>query len=332
MKRGLAIIALGLAYAVASIGPAADGVWARPPLFVLEPIPNQTVRATETLQFQVRYRVEDPVCWTERLWFSLAGAPSGMAITSSGRVSWTPTATQRDKTYAVTVHAFSWAAGGSPCWGVPAEDFESFTVSVLPPPSAEPPTSAINIELSETAMNNALASLTEVRGINFGRYLAGFVDAWWMNLDTASIDILVPSPDVNRARLTASATANAVLDLFVISVPASASARGTIEGELRLAGAPNTGYTVMFHPTSLDVDAWIHGVPGWLSDIIIRMATGGVPEIPDIELNLGTQIAPLLACVPPRLTTNEDQTALILEWDVNNLRCPMQIRAAFHAK
>jgi hypothetical protein len=155
--------------------------------------------------------------------------------------------------------------------------------------------------------------LAEVRGINFGRYVAGFVDAWWMNLDAASIDILAPNGDANRARMTARATANAVFDLFVISLPASANARGSIDGELRLAGTPETGYKVMFHPTNLDVDAWNQRSAG--------MATGGVPEIPDVELNLGTQIAPLLACVPPRLTTNEKQTALVLEWDVANLDC-----------
>ena len=324
MKRWLAVSVLSLI----CVGLIHDGVWARPPLFVIETIPDQTIQATKTLQYQVRYRVEDEVCWMGRISFALAGAPSGMTITAGGRITWTPDATQAEEIYQVTVRATALTPDGPPCWGSLGQDSESFTIAVLAAPPSEPPTSAVNVELTESAMNNALASLVEVRGINFGQYLAGFIDAWWMNIDSASIDVLVPSANANRARITATATAKAVLDLLVISLPASANANGWIEGDIYLAGSPDTGYKVMFHPTNLDLDAWINGVPGWLSGIIIGIATGGLGEIPDLELNLGTQITPLFACVPPNLTTNPNQTALVLEWDVTNLNCASRSKVA----
>jgi len=135
MKRWLAATALVLTAA----GLVADGVWARPQLFVLEPIPDQTVQATKTLQYQVRHRVEDEVCWTGNLSFALTTAPNGMTITPSGKISWTPTAAQAEEIYEVTVRATSRAWEGSPCWGSLAQDTESFTVSVLAPPPSEPP-------------------------------------------------------------------------------------------------------------------------------------------------------------------------------------------------
>jgi hypothetical protein len=301
---------------------------ARPPLFEINPIHAQTVEAGRRLRFQVTYTVTDEVCWGDNISFQLASGPAGMTVSPGGLVDWTPALAQAGRTYSATVQAQARARQGSPCYGNLAQDFESFSVDVTAPPPPDPPTAAINFELTETAINNSLASLTEVRGLNFGKYIAGFVDAWWANLDRASIDVLPPSGPANRVRISASATFEAVLDLFVFTLPLKAGAGGWIEGDVRLAGDPETGYTLFVKPTNLDVDGWINGAPDFLVDIVLNMVADDLLAMPEIELNLGTRLAPQFACARPSLTTNAKHTALVLEWDVSDLDCTQVTLAA----
>jgi hypothetical protein len=182
-------------------------------------------------------------------------------------------------------------------------------------------TNTVEVELTESAVNNTLASLTQVRGINFGEYLAGFVDAWWINLDSASFDVRPPSGSTNRVRVTASATAKSVLDLFVVDVPLSAGASGWIEGNVTLSGNPTLGYKLLVDFTNLDINGWVSGVPSWLSNILFEIVEDELESLPPIELNLGTWIAPAMTCVVPDLVTNAARTALVLRWDVGDLTC-----------
>src|SRR3990172_12876651 len=47
---------------------------ARPPLFVLSPIPDQTFQADTVFRYQVAYTVEDPTCWSGDITFELSEA------------------------------------------------------------------------------------------------------------------------------------------------------------------------------------------------------------------------------------------------------------------
>lgn len=194
-------------------------------------------------------------------------------------------------------------------------------------PVSDPPTTDINLELTETAINNALATLTEVRGINFGAYEGGFIDAWWANLDSASLEILEPNGSTPRGRIQASATFTAVVDLFVVTVPVVAGASGPIEGDIYLDGNQEDGYKLVFDPTDLDYNLWIQNVPPWLEDILFFIAFisgNGVPDIPEVELSLGTWLAPDFVCDVPNVATNSDRDAYLLEWELTALGCECQ--------
>lgn len=310
---------------------------ARPELFVITSISYQTVEANSLFQYQAAYTVKDEACWMGGIAFDLTSAPAGMTITNGGKIQWMPGPLEIDLSHQVMVHATAPTSPGYPCYGNPGQDFKSFTLAVTAPPPSDPPTAAINIELTESAMNNALASLTEVRGINFGEYLAGFVDAWWFNVDTASIDVLEPVGAKNRVRITTTTTANAVLDLFVYTLPLSGHANGWIEGDVYLSGSATEGYKIMVHPTNINVNAWINGVPQLITDIILNKFTDDVDEIPDLELNIGTQLAPLFTCITPNLISNAKRTALVVEWDISALEAgfscsePTQLRPTITA-
>jgi len=101
-------LVLLLAVAVGVTGPAA----ARPPLIQINSIADQEVNPWfegVTFTYTVTYQVTDPPCFGEEVFFSLDQAPSGMSIgTFSGKITWSPTSSQREKTHTVTVRATAW--------------------------------------------------------------------------------------------------------------------------------------------------------------------------------------------------------------------------------
>ena len=99
----------------------------RPP--DIDPIPTQTVQEASTFSYSAT--ATDPDDPPNNFVFSLgAGAPSGMTITSTGAISWTPTEAQGPGTYQITVEATD---DGDP----PLTGSETFTIIVteqnLPP-------------------------------------------------------------------------------------------------------------------------------------------------------------------------------------------------------
>lgn len=129
MKR---ILGSWIVCLLALLALAALPAFARPPLFQINTIPNQTATATVLFQYQVTYQVTDEPCWIGGISFSLTQAPSGMTITSGGLIRWTPTASQANQSFGVTVRAT--APYKSTCGGGSTQGFRSFTISVLPPP------------------------------------------------------------------------------------------------------------------------------------------------------------------------------------------------------
>jgi Putative Ig domain len=297
MKRLFSITVLTLAALALAAGPT----WARPPLISITPIPDLTAQATVPFAYQASYTVDDPVCFGEFLGFALDFYPTGMTISYGGAIHWTPTDAQAGGNYVVTVKATASRLAGSPCYGGTQQAWKTFAINVLPAPGATPPTAPVEVELSETALNNVLATLTEVRGLNYGKYVAGFIDAWWVNVDQASIDVLEPVSGHNRVRLNVAATGTAVVDLFIIQFPAVVHASGWIDGDVNLIGTPATGYKIVVHPTDMSLFFSI------ISDLTAA-------DISDVELNLGTQITPLFACARPALVTNATRTGLLLQW------------------
>lgn len=295
---------------------------ARPPLFTLSPIPDQTVLAGDLFQYRVPYQVYDEACWAGVISFALFHAPVGMRIDGSGWVTWQPGSGQIG-THDVIVRATASSLDYYPCWGGTAEDWAFFNVHVTASSESGGPRGDLEIELTEAALNGVLASLTEVRGINFGRYTEGFVDAWWVNLDSATIDVLAPVEGKNRARISGLWTAKATLDLFIFNLPVSATVWGSMEGEVSLSGSPEKGYSLVVNPGRIETDGSGSIVPDFVVKIWLRLATHQYQDIPDIELNLGTRLVPGFTCAPPQLVTNTDHTALVLAWEVFPLlNCP----------
>lgn len=82
MKHWIRVGSLGLAALLILPAPTC----ARPPLFHLDPLPDQTVQATTRFEYQVTYHVEDPACWMDAISFGQLSAPSGMTITKGGKI------------------------------------------------------------------------------------------------------------------------------------------------------------------------------------------------------------------------------------------------------
>jgi|GEM_PF-4064505 len=111
------ILTLLLVVVLAVTGPAI----ARPPLISINSIADQEVNPWfegVTFTYTVTYQVTDPPCFGEEVIFSLDQAPSGMSIGAfNGKITWSPTSSQREKTHTVTVRATAWynfsCGGGS---------------------------------------------------------------------------------------------------------------------------------------------------------------------------------------------------------------------------
>ncbi len=187
-----------------------------------------------------------------------------------------------------------------------------------PPPV--PPAAAVSVELTEETINEALATLTQARGINFGEYQGGFLDAWWGNLNSATADIIAQTGNSTRLRLNASATFNVVFDLFIINVPIVGQANGWIEGDVQMTGDALDGYQLEFEPTDLDLNAWLQGLPVPVQTLL-TLYGNTVLDLPTFELTLGTQLQPDFVCAPPNFGTRSDLGAFVLEWDLEDLDC-----------
>ena len=106
---------------------------ARPPLFTIDPIDDQTFQTNSVFRYQATYTVEDPVCWDGGISFDLTQAPLGMTITRSGLIEWRRIRhDQVGQTFQVEVHATAPTPPGDPCYGNPGQDFESFSITVDP--------------------------------------------------------------------------------------------------------------------------------------------------------------------------------------------------------
>jgi hypothetical protein len=121
---------LGLGLAAALLGAVAAD--ARPSLFELDPIPNQTAKSWQAFSYTVRYQIVDEACF-DYVAFSLDSKPAGMAIDVwSGRITWTPTPSQENQTFSVVVRAIGFYLPGSPCYGGSTDRTASFLISVTP--------------------------------------------------------------------------------------------------------------------------------------------------------------------------------------------------------
>lgn len=103
---------------------------ARPVLFEIDPIPDQTAEANRPFQYQVTYTVEDEACWQGEISFVLATEAPGMKITRGGEITWTPNPSLVCEPFMVTVRAT--ATGCNEGIG---EDLESFLIDVVAPAS-----------------------------------------------------------------------------------------------------------------------------------------------------------------------------------------------------
>ena len=109
-------------------------VLARPMLFDILPIPDQSFLANTIFRYQVRHAVQDRTCWMEGISFDLPTAPTGMTISRSGRIEWRKIRHDEvGKSFDVVVRGTAPTPEGSPCWGHPGQDFESFTITVERP-------------------------------------------------------------------------------------------------------------------------------------------------------------------------------------------------------
>ncbi len=158
MKHWISVVSLWL-IAFASLPRE---TFARPRLFDIHPLSDRTVETSRLFEYQVTYGVIDTPCWVGGLSFELTSAPNGMTITRSGTIQWTPSSSEVGSSHQVTVHATAPTPPGSPCNGVPGQDSESFSVTVVAPDVAgeytatgsvrthnlEPPTGLIPVTVS----------------------------------------------------------------------------------------------------------------------------------------------------------------------------------------
>ena len=104
IKRSVTISAVCLFFFTVVLLPME--VMARPPLFTIDPIDDQTFQANSVVRYQATYTVEDPVCWDGGISFDLTQAPLGMTITRSGLIEWRRIRhDQVGQTFQVEVHA-----------------------------------------------------------------------------------------------------------------------------------------------------------------------------------------------------------------------------------
>jgi len=180
---------------------------------------------------------------------------------------------------------------------------------------------ALSVDINETAVNNALLSLTETRSLNWGKYQNTILQAWYVNVDSASMDVLPPSGSVNRMRLSGTISVKAQLDLWLFTANLSGGATGSFEGDVVLTGTAVRGYKVVFRPTSTSV-SWWSSLPWFIDDLINHWLTFILANfLPDIELNVGTNLMPLGFCALPTLTTNASATAFVVGYPVAALAC-----------
>ncbi len=134
IKRSVTISAACLTFLAVTFLPME--VMARPPLFTIDPIDDQTFQTNSVFRYQATYTVEDPVCWDGGISFDLTQAPLGMTITRSGLIEWRRIRhDQVGRTFQVEVHATAPTPPGNPCYGHSGQDFESFSITVDPPPA-----------------------------------------------------------------------------------------------------------------------------------------------------------------------------------------------------
>ncbi|GEM_PF-1711865 len=158
---------------IVSTGSFVKDAAARPPLFTINPIADQSAPATVNFQYQARYSVDDEDCWMGNIAFGLISGPASMMVTNSGKITWTPSTSQIGEPYAVTINATAFTPFGNPCYGNPAQDFESFTVTVTaappPTPTALPNGSIFFKEYTglgdNVNFNTGISALTHVCGI-----------------------------------------------------------------------------------------------------------------------------------------------------------------------
>ncbi len=182
MMSAVRMIGIGLMLVAALLWGEA---MARPPLFSINPIADQSAAAT--FQYQVRFTVEDEACWIASISFDLMTSPAGMTITNGGKITWTLSASQTSDSYQVMVHATAPTPLGNPCYGSPAQDFESFVITATDAPSRDDSISlnvlTYNIFMRPTSLFNddqdlrALLIPTQMRGYDLIVFQEAFSDS-----------------------------------------------------------------------------------------------------------------------------------------------------------
>jgi hypothetical protein len=143
--------------------------------------------------------------------------------------------------------------------------------------------------------------LIEARGLNWGEYLGGIFDAWFVNVDAASVDIL-PNKIL---KINVTLAAYAGFDLEILTPSLVVHPVGTFTGNISLIGNNINGFKLLFTP---------------VSDNLNPLTWAIVNLLPNIEINLGTSILPsglvhLFTTTVPYLETTNDEIILGYNFD-----------------
>jgi hypothetical protein len=175
------------------------------------------------------------------------------------------------------------------------------------------------VKLNETQLNEALATLIDARGVNFGDYTGQFIaDAWFVNLDGGSVDIRTGNAITIHANIVATA-----VDVFGVINNVTIHASLDINGTVRL-DVVGGGYKLMLHAQSVSN---FSATGTFLDDLIQGVANGFINQMPEIELNSGTKLLPdaitsYFTNSIPMLTTTD--TDIIFYYTIAG---PRQVRA-----
>lgn len=180
--------------------------------------------------------------------------------------------------------------------------------------------SAVSIELSETEINDALATLCATRSINFGQWhqTPSSILAFYVNVDSATFHVLAASGGTSHVRLDLTVSGKGKADATnVIGITVGFSAAASFTGDVVRTGTPATGYKLEFKITSLNLS--VSGVP-ILDDIFTWVATLVLDYyLPRVELNVGTNMFPFTFSAQPALAPSVAGAPLVLGYTAADL-------------
>lgn len=187
-------------------------------------------------------------------------------------------------------------------------------VAVELPPVDQP--GDLRIRLEESSIDNALAAISAARGINFAEHGGGFISSWYVNLESASIDI---QPG-NLVVLHAQARAVTTIDLWVFSFDIVEQINAIMHGALLLEPFEG-GLRLMFESDSQGV-ALSGDLPDWLEALVSVGATTFLSRFYSLDLTPGTIMLPQLPTghfAQPQfgLMTNDDEVIVYLDLEGN---------------